>query len=224
MKDVEDNLDQLVRLTVAIRKAGTQSRLHKADSSFDPSRPQILALRLHLMAIILVHPEANGGSNSSIKMLEQAQLDQADLDPVQLRLIDANLRRRNRFLYAQKHARKLGVGSHLGHSAPPIRMSALANQGPLSHATLTIRAPKMTTLDPGNDGPPESTTTATAVDSPLELNQKQAAKAPTTVISITTSQIRYPRPPSISDAQRAFTCPCCCQSIPATMGRGNHWK
>ncbi|KAL4778459.1 hypothetical protein BJX76DRAFT_362718 [Aspergillus varians] len=224
MKDIEGNLNQLVRLTVAIRKAGTQSRLQKADSSFNPSRPQILALRLHLMAIILVHPGEDGSSNSSIRMLEEAHLDEVGLNPIQLRLIDANLRRRSRFLYAQKHARKLGVGSHPGHSAPPIRMSAQANQIPRSHATLTIRAPKTPTPEFGHDGPAQSTTTATAVDSPLEFNQKQEAKPPTTVISITSSQIRYPRPPSISDAQRVFTCPCCCQSIPATMGRGNQWK
>ncbi|KAL3482044.1 hypothetical protein BJX99DRAFT_253167 [Aspergillus californicus] len=224
MKEVEGNLNQLVRLTVAIRKAGTQSRLQKADSSFNPGHPQILALRLHLMAIILVHPAEYGSSNSSMKTLKEARMNKAALDPIQLRLIDANLRRRGRFLYAQKHARKLGFGLHIGDSVPPFQFSGQKNQGPHSHAALTIRAPKMTGPEPGKHEPAQSTTTATAVDSPLELTQKQEAKSPTTVISITSSQIRYPRPPPISDAQTVFTCPCCCQSIPVTISRGNKWK
>ncbi|KAI9043959.1 ribonuclease H family protein [Aspergillus affinis] len=224
MKEVEGNLNQLVRLTVAIRKAGTQSRLQKADSSFNPSHPQILALRLHLMAIILVHPDENGGSHSSMTTLKEARMNKTALDPIQLRLIDANLRRRGRFLYAQKHARKLGFGLHMGDSAPPLHSSGQVNQGPRSHAALTIRAPKMTAREPGYDELAQSTTTATAVDAPLELVQKQEAKTPTTVISITSSQIRYPRPPPISDAQTVFTCPCCCQSIPVTISRGNKWK
>ncbi|OGM44697.1 hypothetical protein ABOM_007418 [Aspergillus bombycis] len=224
MKEVEGNLNQLVRLTVAIRKAGTQSRLQKADSSFNPSHPQILALRLHLMAIILLRPDEYGSSDSSMKMLREDRMNKAALDPIQLRLIDANLRRRGRFLYAQKHARKLGLGSHIGDCVPPLQISGQENQGPRSHVSLTIRAPKMTAPDPGNDEPAQSTTTATAVDTPLELTQKQEVKTPTTVISITSSQIRYPRPPPISDAQTVFTCPCCCQSIPVLISRGNKWK
>jgi hypothetical protein len=51
-KDVEENLNQLTRLTVAIRKAGTRFRLQKADSSFNPDDPQLILLSRHLEILL----------------------------------------------------------------------------------------------------------------------------------------------------------------------------
>ncbi|KAF3396453.1 hypothetical protein F1880_006928 [Penicillium rolfsii] len=102
MNKVEGSLNQLTRLTVAIRKAGTRSRLQKADSSFNPDNPQICSLRRHLEVLLLARPDENGNSDYS-----EEQLDPAKLSPVRTQLVEANLKRRNRFLYAQQHAQKL---------------------------------------------------------------------------------------------------------------------
>lgn len=217
MKNVEDNLNQLSRLTVAIRKAGVRSRLQKADSSFDPDNAQINSLRRHLELLLLIRPDEHGSSESSRK-----ELDTARLTPTQLRLIDANLKRRNRFLYAQRHAQKL--------EAKPIKQDdtcMLSDAG--NRRQRHLYTGKTATLSPqeerilAEDNPPaQSTTTATVVDEQIVIPPKTAS--PTTVVSVTSSQISYPKPPPIHDDQRVFTCPCCCQSLPTTVARGNHWK
>ncbi len=224
MREVEQSLSQLVRVTVAIRKAGTQSRLQKADRSFNPRHPQILALRVHLMTILLAQPEQDGDAGSCIETLKRARMSDTALDPIQLRLIDANLRRRGRFIYAQKHAQKVALGLHLSDSIPAPQSAKEKHQGARSHASLTPGNPKMVAPKPNNDEATQSTTTATAVDTPVEHAHKQEVKAATTAPSATSSKIHYPRPPPVSDSQTVFVCPCCCQSMPVTVGRGDKWK
>ncbi|KAL2858223.1 hypothetical protein BJX68DRAFT_163001 [Aspergillus pseudodeflectus] len=212
-KDVEDNINRLTRLTVAIRKAGTRARLQKADSSFNPDDSQLVTLRQHLEFLLLVRPDEHGGSDSSGK-----QLGVARVNPIQQRLIDANLRRRNRFMYAQKHARRLGANFR-PLQPTPIAMAPLVKPVPRSEASTSAYSAGV--------GEPilGSTTTATMVDEPIVIPPKQqAAISTTTAISVTTTRISYPKPPAVHDDQALFTCPCCCQSLPVAMGRGNHWK
>ncbi|KAL2798680.1 hypothetical protein BJX66DRAFT_21618 [Aspergillus keveii] len=212
-KDVEENLNQLTRLTVAIRKAGTRSRLQKADSSFNPDDPQLILLSRHLEFLLLVRPDEHGGSDSYGQ-----QLGLARVTPIQQRLIDANLRRRNRFLYAQKHAKKLG-DSFRPLQATPIALPPLVKQVPRSEASTSAYSAGVGRTVLG------STTTATMVDSPIMIPPKQhAAMSTTTAISVTTIRISYPKSPVTHEGQALFMCPCCCQSLPVAMGRGNHWK
>lgn len=218
MKDVEGSLNQLTRLTTAIRKAGIRSRLQKADSSIDPNDPRISSLRRHLECLVLVYPEEHGNSYSS-----EQQLDTARLTPIQLRLIDANLRRRNRFLYAQKHAQKLGMDSEQPENMPSETFK-LVKQGRslnVGEADTPSQEEKMATKDSRQV---QSTTTATLVDEPIVIPPKEVVRSTTTVVSVTSSRISYPRPPPIKDDQVLFTCPCCCLSLPIAMARGNQWK
>ncbi|KAL3462602.1 hypothetical protein BJX64DRAFT_259031 [Aspergillus heterothallicus] len=213
ISDVEESLDQLARLTLAIRKAGTKSRLLKADSLFSPDDEQICAFRRHLELLLLVSPEIAGCASSVGQ-----QLMPDNLDPIQRRLIDANLLRRHRFLYAQKHSQKLGPhknvhGTLLNKAAPVILQHAQSggSQAPSAY-------PKE-----GQSVPAQSTTTATMVDEPVQLPPKRAITS-TTVVSVTTSRISYPRPPSTYQQHKVFSCPCCCQILPSTVAQGNRWK
>ncbi|KAK2776658.1 hypothetical protein CKAH01_12308 [Colletotrichum kahawae] len=99
--EVEQIINHLARVALAIRKSGTSSRLHKADRTFDPSKHQ--NFRRHLELIILARGCEDGRSDY--------HLDTEALTAIQERLILANLRRRNRYRYAQKHADKLAVDS-----------------------------------------------------------------------------------------------------------------
>ncbi|KAL3447097.1 hypothetical protein BJX65DRAFT_104514 [Aspergillus insuetus] len=212
-KDVEENLNQLTRLAVVIRKAGTRSRLQKADTSFNLNDPRLILLSRHLEFLLLVRPDEHGGSDSSGQQLGLAQVT-----PIQQRLIDANLRRRNRFLYAQKHAKKLG-GNFRPLKPTPIAMPPLVKQVPRPEASTSAYSAGVGETALG------STTTATMVDEPIVIPSKQqTATSTATAISVTTTQISYPKPPIIHNDQALFTCPCCCQSLPVAMGRGSHWK
>lgn len=215
MKKVEGSLDQLTRLTVAIRKAGTRSRLQKADSSFNPDGPQIFLLRRHLEILLLVRPDEHGNSDYS-----EQQLDPTRLSPIQIRLIEANLKRRNRFLYAQQHAQKLE--SNPGHPKNKSRgRAALGKQPQCSGVNSLSQGGEALVRD---DVQAQSTTTATRVDEAIEIPLEQVPSSATTVVSVTSSRISYPKPPRFHDNQMLFTCPCCCQSLPVAVGRGNRWK
>ncbi|KAJ5927878.1 hypothetical protein N7466_006834 [Penicillium verhagenii] len=174
MKDVETNLNQLARLTAAIRKAGNRSRLQKADSTFDPNSANIRSLRQHLELLLLAHPDEFGSSNSSAQ-----ELDPALLTTIQLRLIDANLRRRNRFLYAQKHAQKLG--SNYGDpEKTPSEIPVLDKQ--INLDAVMTSSPSQNKRFGKNERQTPSKTTATAVDEQIEMLPQRKTRPATTVV------------------------------------------
>ncbi|GAT22687.1 hypothetical protein RIB2604_01601020 [Aspergillus luchuensis] len=109
---------QLSRITTSIRKAGINARIQKADASYDPGHPQVEALKNHLQLLLLLpsRPRDIGtlqAETSSHGVLLVSSIDGTivseprSLTVIQQRLIEANLKRRNRFLYAQRHAIKL---------------------------------------------------------------------------------------------------------------------
>jgi hypothetical protein len=123
-------LNDLARLAVLIRKAGTTSRLYKADKTFDPRAQRHKELRDHLYQLLLSQPsQLEGlrhehwdnidpslvGISSEEKDAYWAHVDQDTIDflhddraitEVQTRLVVANLRRSHRFAYSQRHGRK----------------------------------------------------------------------------------------------------------------------
>ena len=218
MKDVEDSLNQLTRLTVAIRKAGVRSRLQKADSAFDLASTQIRSLRLHLETILLAKSDKHGSSASSAQHLDPTQLTS-----IQIRLIDANLRRRNRFLYAQKHSRRLGINSDDTNLTPSEKPSAV-NQPLHFDIDKKISPSQKEDTSLKKDSQAQSATTATMVDGQIEFPPERVTMPATTVVSVTSSRITYPRAPLLQDRQMLFKCPCCCQTLPVAVLRGSHWK
>ncbi|GCB23186.1 hypothetical protein AAWM_06071 [Aspergillus awamori] len=119
MQDVKSIIGQLSRITTSIRKAGTNARIQKADASYDPDHPQVKALRIHLQLLLLSRPTNNGtlrvlisshGVVLTSPVDETIVTDSRSLTAIQQRLIEANLKRRNRFLYSQRHAIKLSDG------------------------------------------------------------------------------------------------------------------
>ncbi|KAK5442671.1 hypothetical protein LTS15_010878 [Exophiala xenobiotica] len=98
MMGVDSVIGQLNDLGVAVRRAGKQQRLQKADSRFEVS--EHLDLEEFLKFWVLIQKRLKG--ENTVELHDQ-------LTPIQLRLVSVNLRRRNRFLYAQRHAQNLLV-------------------------------------------------------------------------------------------------------------------
>lgn len=202
MKNIETILDQLARISVAIRRSGTHSRLQKADHRLNPDDHQVL--RDHLIVILLRRPGHI-----------------ADLTEVQKRLLDANIKRRNRFIYAQSHAEKLG----------PARDRPQAGHTIGSQSTVAGIL-EDTPQGKSNPGPPTdsevgTTTTATAFDTPgplrIDITSFRAPVA-TTVMSSTAVSLKYPRPPKMKNDAKLFKCPCCCQVLPEELAEDDKWK
>ncbi|PNP40737.1 hypothetical protein THARTR1_11239 [Trichoderma harzianum] len=216
MKDVDLILDQLARIAVVIRRSGTRSRLQKADRMFNPDDYQ--ELNTHLTSVILSRaPSA--------------------LSLVQSQLINGNLKRRHRFLYAQRHSTGLGL------APPPV---------PAPKTTASERASESIQLEAHVQNKSEivekstDSTSQTAVDAPAENSHNPSVRTgtsasgvtdlrelpqnsvpsqgATTQMSTTVIKLDYPYPPKMNDDALVFRCPCCCQVLPAMMADKNRWK
>lgn len=216
--EVEQVLDHLARITLAIRKSGTNVRHRKADRLFDSKAHE--DLRVHLNLIVLARGSQTGRNSWS--------LDANQLTPIQERLITANLRRRNRFIYAQRHAQKLGLNADKAHSK--FALPEYDNPVPMDDR----RVPKQSVIrgaSPALETITESiimsATTASAIGTRIEeVPHKlpvniQLAK---TNITSTAARVSYPRPPRAREGQRYFQCPCCCQVLPELFRQETHWK
>ncbi|KAL2813560.1 hypothetical protein BJX63DRAFT_421200 [Aspergillus granulosus] len=224
IQDVNDIMGQLSRITISIRKAGTNARIQKADASYDPNHPQIAALSQHLQLLLLVKPSKNGtlqarASSQGIQVLscrdDTTVAGSYSLTAIQQRLIEANLKRRNRFLYAQRHAMKLSERDQVPSiSIPaPRKLAQPPVLSDLKKTTEEHRVPKV-----------HSATTATEVQDPIALPTQTSVQPATTVISAISSRVTYPRPPPLRCDQNVFQCPCCCQTLSTSMSRGSQWK
>lgn len=124
-------LNDLARLAALIRKAGTTSRLSRADATFDPQMQKHTGLREHLFQILLCQPSLFedrrhihwdsidpsltdilvGNRDDYWNRIDQETVNLSyishDLTEVQERLVITNFRRSHRFTYSQKHGSKL---------------------------------------------------------------------------------------------------------------------
>ncbi|KAH0538097.1 hypothetical protein FGG08_005309 [Glutinoglossum americanum] len=222
MKNTEGILNQLTRIAVTIRRAGTRARLQKADQLFRTD--DYLDLRSHLNVVVLSRPP-----------FSDEQIDLRRLSRVQQRLINCNLKRRNRFIYAQKHSK--GLGPALGNSASGIG-STDPKDTPLTSDLEACRVQKqaigappggeafhLTSVEETPLAPAGAVTTASAVSSSLILPQNPVpSQAATTQVSSTGTKLTYPYPPKIKTGTQFFKCPCCCQTLPAMISEGGRWR
>ncbi|KAF5720962.1 1-phosphatidylinositol-4 5-bisphosphate phosphodiesterase [Fusarium mundagurra] len=109
--DIDSALESLVTLSLAIRRTGRRSRLHKADRLFKPE--EHAELRKHLEAIILLRPGPGPCCRDN-----KFRIQMKPLTPLQNHLVIANLKRRNRFIQAQLHSLGLKKRS-IGFELPP---------------------------------------------------------------------------------------------------------
>lgn len=235
--EVAQVIDHLARLSVAIRKSGTKSRSHKADRRFDPEAHS--GLRRHLNFVVLAKGSEEGRTSYDV--------DPNSLTPVQERLILANLRRRNRFLYAQRHSRKLALEAPTDDAQPEVPLEGdwpvlvETNEGeeeakedrneeplPMSSEAVTD-LPSLPIAEPQVEpqAPVLTATSASAATQPIDpvfvhnVTPSQVAK---TNITATTAKVTYPRPPLVLEGMRYFKCPCCCQALPEMYLQSSLWK
>ncbi|KAF3149919.1 hypothetical protein TWF569_004835 [Orbilia oligospora] len=222
-RDVEVTLDQIIRLTVAIRKAGSSSRLKRADKSFDLDSPKIQELRGFLE--LIMHPKG---------LKEEGQLT-----PIQSRLVEANLRRWHRFSYAKLHSKKLARSDTAPMEAIPENPNPTLEHKPQAGSKPAVsfdipetnKALQVSIVVPEGQTPralsvmaPTATTAASAIEDIIIIPDKPIARTPVTVISRISSRITYPRPPNVSRYHTVFKCPCCLQSLPVAYTERSQWK
>lgn len=218
MQNVKMMLDQLARISVAVRRSGRRSRLQKADQRFKLEEHE--DLQKHLTAILLARPE-----------FSEAQIDGSKLSDIQQRLIYCNLKRRNRFIYAQQHskwldpdhARFLPQAQSIG--GRPLAGEEATTETPQSQLLITKPRPSYKTADKPGNPTLRTGTSASAVSDSLALPRALTpTPAASTVLSSTVINVKYPKPPKTQKEARIFTCPCCCQTLPVALLEENRWK
>ncbi|KAL7908138.1 hypothetical protein GGI35DRAFT_54686 [Trichoderma velutinum] len=191
MKDVDVILNQLARIAVVIRRSGTRSRLQKADRMFNPKDYQ--ELNTHLTSVILSRaPSA--------------------LSFVQSQLINGNLKRRHRFVYAQMHSTGLGLAPP-PVPAPKTTVSESAsesiqlevrvqNEPEIAEKSTDSTSQTAANIPAENSHNPsvKTGTSASGVTDLRELSQNSVpSQGASTQMSTTVIKLDYPYPPKMND-------------------------
>lgn len=206
MKGVESTINQLHNLSTAVRRTGNHLRLQKADSRFN--RAEHKTLEQFLKVCMLART-----SQDTLERLE----DESRLTAIQIRLINANLRRRNRFLYAQRHAKNLARRQEATVDIPsPRGVVEGASPEPVS-------SPDERSLPQTKQKTRFDESTATMLGKDAKLITSPPSGRETQVTSIT-SKIHYPNPPKMEEGVSSFKCPCCCQVLPRMISQGQRWR
>lgn len=234
LADIDTIFQQLVRISIAIRQSSTQARIDRADLLFVPSRH--VELRNHLTLLCLVSSLVSREEWRS-QINENGHGSTFVPDEIQSRLIEANLRRRHRFLYAERRwvkqaeereaesERQRDHGSRKSHQENGD--AASYHKSSLSQTRQTENRPAIqqssTHHDEGEQlARTETSTVPTAIDTPVMIPPQGAPSM--TIISETGLKIGYPRAPKAIDGQQYFLCPCCFQTLPLGYSQGRKWK
>lgn len=214
MRDVKQLMNQLARMSLVIRNAGTASRFRKADKLFHPN--DYRDLQMFLENIVRSRPPGPLGVGLDVF--------RDGITPAQKRLVEANLRRRNRFLYSMRHAQKLAI------SPAPTRSGRFPLVPNRRNDDLASTIPREST-DRGPLGvvevvPDLTETNASSLGTlPPQLPAKSPPSRTTmTQITSTAAKVLYPKPPKVRAGLQQFKCPCCCQSLPLLYQESTHWK
>jgi hypothetical protein len=218
MISIDTTLEQLNNISFAVRRAGSQLRLQKADSRF--KRSDHASLETFLTFLVL----ATCKRKSPMETITE---NRGPLDSVQLRLIEVNLLRRNRFLYAQRHSQRLLRSQEIPQPEPvsdareglPQYEDAQPGSSPRRHDPVLGTDP----LSGAAPEAPADNTTATRLESATEiLNEK--AQGRDSQITSTALRVRYPNPPKLRAGAKFFRCPCCCQTLDFGISLGVRWR
>ena len=132
VSDMKTILDQLIRITLAIRKSGNRTMFEDIDKTCEYGQYQEFS-RLLVTVILRAHGNSTGlhdarqmSSNDTTKHLER-------LSPIQRRLVRNNILRRNRFnaFRSQHHEEKIRVAEAQNEQMPVARPDeSVENLGP----------------------------------------------------------------------------------------------
>ncbi|KAJ5235397.1 NACHT nucleoside triphosphatase [Penicillium citrinum] len=245
-QNVDATFDNLASIAVAIRHTGRKSRLLKADKSFDPN---ILDdLRTHLECITLIGRTLSAESHQEHHENDPLWWEdemKGTLTPLQRRLIEANLQRRNRFLYAQRHSKKL---AHRELSVFVSQTQTVGPQPPEPERVATPSAqmnvqfqqpgPSVQKEPPLASVPTLSGTSASVPESKLEWKESQdVIQVPMSQFTSIACVAKYPMLASLHksssqgmnriefDQPKILKCPCCCEALPnGVIQSMNAWK
>ncbi|KAK3317159.1 hypothetical protein B0T19DRAFT_363278, partial [Cercophora scortea] len=193
MDNIQTILHELSRISIAIRKSGSKYRFQKADSSLQEGDYD--ELKNHLTLMILL---SSYDTQSREQLNSETALSPGRLTSSQVRLIHANIVRRNRIRYATRnmpsaHTHKSAVTTTLVHvpatvvKQEPSEATIVTSHKPSSSKVVSVVAAQSSLLAPS----------ATEIGSQFDLKEAAAKETPSvkTKITRTGASQDYPRCP-----------------------------
>jgi hypothetical protein len=232
LQGLDLTLNQLARVSTAIRKSGTRLRYEKADRTLQPHNYQDLTE--HLTLIILCTSGRHIGTLPSmtadpsaatlsvfLTTIRKRLSDPVWLTAVQHRLITANVKRRHRFTWARHHEKKFTGSSETtqvdarsrdtlkAREVNPLETPSTASKSEKNARSATGQNQNLTRQD-------DSWKSATDLGSQFLVPHAPSTKAVSVVtkVSATGKGLDYPLPPKLPEDRKVFECPYCHQVLP----------
>jgi hypothetical protein len=203
-------LDQLARISIALRRSGTRYRYQKADASYkDENYGQ---LKTHLAFIVatgtMPHHEGQSGQGVMPRLPDLAQLT-----PIQDRLIHANAVRHNRIIFATEPIKRTDARDKPEELiaqdalAPAVALDLRSREAAPAHTREPVRR--------ANVASPSVVRSATEIGSQFNIESAVAKETPSVVTKITRigATQDYPRCPAPISGNRV-QCPYCADLLP----------
>jgi len=237
LKNIELTLEYLTKLAISIRKSGTRHRDNRAeqfgknDPNFQKTRAETYDFlkSIRLSGIYKEHQITKESLTSEVNFKT----------PVIERLVDCNMKRWSRFLYARHHDKTLSAipsteippnpENTVDTSADP-NSSQILPEIPQSTEgvveTPTLRGPEGTVFS-------KISTAATPIGKdPLEVTLAPVAEEPSDAPPPNAAgsfvagrlRLKYPKPPKTEAAATHFQCSCCRQLLPIEFAEQDNWR
>ena len=208
LRTISENIEQLQRLSNAIRRSGVE--------------------RQNLKAIDHVLKDDDGknvdGYDLAAAFKEYASNLFAHMHPeasktLQERIASSILERRKRFLYRRKHQKKLAASSSNPSKPLGNRVPLKLVPGASEQVSTPMPQPNQVAAAPSRI---KSQTTATAFDPDIfQVPVPKSSKKSTVKSAPLTQDTKhnFPLPPRIQDGEEEFECPYCCLLLPVKEGK-----
>lgn len=214
LHDIEQSIDRLYRLTVAIR------------------RPSIINQNAKIASFVIRDDEGNNIDENfkefALRFISHRFPKAATT--LRERLAASVTLRRKRFLYRQSHQSKLSKKSY---SVAPTLVIRSPSRVVISESTVVARTIvdnpiKDTHKTPDKVAKTVSQTSASKFSEKLKSKDIFELQTPTprtsfssNLLTVTADEI--PRPPSLSPGSKEFECPYCCMMLPVTEAVQSNW-
>lgn len=229
---LDSAMQNLALIGTAIRRTGKASRNRRADQTFNPDEHQ--ELRNHLRCVVLLRPTREALFVKADNELYISTLGTTCLTGLQERLIEANLRRRHKFLRAQRKSRaQEEAQKNKNDILADVTTTGSIGGEDLTSTETTIEV-QDATLKPvakrGRHATPtvSGTSLASTAEGTLKYSptprEYSSGPAKTQITSIA-SDAEFPQAPSVALDRELSRCPCCCQALPTKIFRDpGLWK
>lgn len=222
VSSIKTILDQLIRITLAIKKSGNRTRFEDIDSACEYDEYQEF-FQLLVTVVLRAHGNSAGLNDARQMSAHDTMMHFSDLErlsPVQRRLIRNNILRRNRFnIFRSKHHEQQVTAAEIQNVQLSVARPDDSGENPgLAPSTPQSSVARSSPKVPQRSIVSRIADTATEPGSSLDINHivnNGVRSAATKMTRVGSSQV-YPPCPLFRENEHTI-CPYCCEQLPSNI-------